>query len=359
MLNKEIFDAKLAITSDCILSCKYCFVRKDRSYMDFDTAKKAVDMVLSSPGKEKIIRIYGGEPLLHFKLIEEIVPYIYKKAKQENKQPTLTLCTNSILLTIYRIKFLKKYRFKFAISLDGKRIYHDKYRVYAGNASSFNSLSKNIPLVLQQMHRKDLAAGLSVLPDTSSKLFENFKYVIHLGFDAVNIEPTYGFGVWTKEKRICFFNNMAKIVEHIFSGINSGKFIFLTTINRELRYGTLSKMRNGVCHFWNSLEFCPKGEMGFSSFLLNKPGNSRYVIGNINKGVYPRYRDCSFSLANSKCEKCKRGYFVGHDDCSNSSEIVGIRDIISIKSSREIARRARSSGNFRRYIIEAKKHICF
>jgi uncharacterized protein len=327
--------------------------------MDFNTARNAVDLLLTSPGKEKILRIYGGEPLLNFKLIEKIVPYALKRAKKERKALTITPCTNAVLLTKERVNFLKDYGLRLAISIDGNKGAHNKFRVFPDNTGSFDKVRENLPFVFRNIARKNIAAALDVAPSTAGRLYENFKYILKLGFDTINIEPIHGFQKWGNKAQKELKGSLHKIIKYIRKEIKKGNFIFLTTINREMKDNNLSNFRKGRCLFFQSLEVCPKGEMIFSSFLYNSLGGKRYIMGDVNSGMQKQYENCSFLRKSPACRNCVSVYFNEYKDNSLANHSMEIRDTLSITAAQEFKQFSKSSQVFREYISQAKKHICF
>lgn len=363
-INKEIFEAKLTINTNCLLRCAYCFVDKNNELnpkMTLGVAKKAIDFFLNSKGRNKIIKIYGGEPLLNFSLVEKITPYTYKKAKEKKVKVTLSLCTNAVLLKRRHIVFFKKNKFQLAISFDGKKTTHDKFRRFPDGKGTFSEVEKKIRYLFNIIDRKNAAANMAVTPSEASKMFENFQQVINTGFDTLNIEPIYGFQRWNKHKQEQFLNGVKSITKFIFKEIPKNNFIFLTTINRELKYETLSKLNSGICLFHQFPEVYPDGRIGFSSFLLNLPKRTqdKYITGNVLEGwIKPRYIDCIYSRKNKKCHACLENYF-DKEDKSLSSRAVEIRNKVSIDLANLIKNKAKNEAKFKNYIREAKKHICF
>ena len=361
--NKEIFEMKLSITADCILRCDYCFVDKnqDHSIMPFGTAKKAVDFFIRAKGKDKILKIYGGEPLLNFGAVKKIAPYAKKIAKKLGVNLTLSLCTNALLLDPDNIEFFKKNNFQLAISFDGRKATHDKFRKFPNGRGTFDKIRKNFKYLLEKMDKKDMAVNMSVVSSEAENMFKNFKYVLNLGFDALNIEPIYGFEKWTINKYKQFQKEMKSIVLFIFTQIYKRNFIFLTTVNREIKYKTLSKLSNGVCLFHQFPEIYPDGRIAFSSFYLNLPEKTqpRYIIGNVSQGwVKNKYKNCVYSNKSKKCQNCLENYFNLPDE-SMSSNAVEIRNLMSIYLANKIMDTAKKNATFRKYVEEAKEHICF
>lgn len=356
---KDIFDVKLAVTTDCFFDCEYCFVKKDRRTMTLETAKKALDLIMSRPPCDKIVRIYGGEPLMRFDLVEEIARYARKLEKKFCKELTLTLCTNGYLLKEKYLNVLKKHGFRYAVSIDGEKKFHDRHRGLRNKEKSvYETVKENILTALKNSGKENIAAGLGVAPDGVEHLFENFRYLLNLGFDTVNVEPIHGFLKWDEKKIAFFFDQMKAIADFITSEIRKKNFVFLTTIDRELKYKTLSELKKGRCLFYQSMEICPDGEIGFSSFLINSPEREKYLIGNIHTGIWKKLEDCQYERGNGKCQRCVSSYF-GPPDAASADKVLDLRDLFSIKTARLIEKEAERDRKFADYIKSAKQHICF
>ncbi|MBI9068479.1 MAG: radical SAM peptide maturase [Salinivirgaceae bacterium] len=167
------------VTNACNLNCTYCgysnlyegYDKREDENLDIDSAKKFIDYMITlrnskyykSLKKNIAISFYGGEPLLNFKFIEEIVQYTRtKKHLIDNFEFWMT--TNGVLLNKY-MDFLAKEKFKLMISLDGDGD-QNSYRVDHGNKNSFDRVYKNI----------------SLLKEKHSEYFENtvtFNTVLH------------------------------------------------------------------------------------------------------------------------------------------------------------------------------------
>ena len=359
LLNKEIFEMKLSITTDCVLRCRYCFVDKNNQKMEWKVAKKAIDFFLNSKGKNKILKIYGGEPLLNFNIVKKIVPYAKKQAISKNINLTFSLCTNAVLLEQKHIDFFKKHKFQLAISLDGKKITHDRFRKFRDGKGSFDIVVRNLAFLFQNIKKENIAANIGIVPSEVRRLFDNYKYIISLGFDTVNLEPIYGFEIWDEKNQKEFEKQMKKIIDFILKGIHKKQFLFLTTINRELKYKTLSRLNKGTCLFDQFLEIYPKGDMGFSSFFFNlpEPQRQKYIIGNVAKQeIRAKYISCRYSK--KKCQNCWANYFNIFDK-SQGSEIVRKRNFLSIQYANYFKEMAKNNPLFKEYINKAKQHICF
>lgn len=148
----------LNVTDDCNMRCKYCIFSENYpmhrdysdSYMNFDIAKQAVDYYFRNfekvyrrnPTRRPVIGFYGGEPLLNFGLIKEVVKYIHKKYSDYNTFYNIT--TNGTLLSGERLDFLIHNDFAIAISLDGPKEEHDRNRVFINGRGTFETVMENL-----------------------------------------------------------------------------------------------------------------------------------------------------------------------------------------------------------------------
>lgn len=147
----------LLTTESCNIRCKYCIYSGNYSnqrthnldFMDSDTAKKAVKTYLEKfrerkykkPLDNPLIAFYGGESLLNFKLLQEIV--YYSKEVYQNRIWYSTT-TNATLLTDEKIDFLAKHQFILSISLNGNKEEHDRLRVFSDGTGTYDIIIKNL-----------------------------------------------------------------------------------------------------------------------------------------------------------------------------------------------------------------------
>ncbi len=141
----------LVVSEDCNLRCKYCvysgnfFYRRThrKNKMDEKTAFRTIDFFIShsieSPYRS--ITFYGGEPLLNFGLIRNVVEYVKRK---DINNVRFCIVSNGTLLTPSIAKFLYENDILLTISLDGPREIHDKERVFKNGKGSFNKIIKNL-----------------------------------------------------------------------------------------------------------------------------------------------------------------------------------------------------------------------
>ena len=133
----------LHIAHDCNLKCKYCFAEEGeyhgrRALMSFEVGKKALDFLVANSGNRVNLEVdfFGGEPLMNWDVVKDIVKYARSIEKEKNKNFRFTLTTNGVLVDDDVIEFANKECSNVVLSLDGRKEIHDRYRVdYAGKGS--------------------------------------------------------------------------------------------------------------------------------------------------------------------------------------------------------------------------------
>ena len=173
-INENNKKLSLGITEQCNLRCAYCTYSgkyyKERvhsnKFMNFEIAKKAVDFFMNiSNNKRKLINFYGGEPLLNFDLIKEVVNYC--SITYKSKSYIFSLSTNGTLIDENIASFLIKNDFLCYISLDGPEDVHDIYRTNTKGQGTFEKIMTNLRLIKslnEKYYKKNVIFLITLAP---------------------------------------------------------------------------------------------------------------------------------------------------------------------------------------------------
>lgn len=182
-LQRRVSELVLQVTQNCNLRCEYCaysgsyFNRiHTAKRMPLDVAKQGVDFLISHSIDQKEVHVgfYGGEPLLEFDLIRQVVEYV--ETEYAGKKVNFGLTTNATLLTEKTIPFFVEKNFHIMISMDGPEEIHDKHRRFVNGRGSYEILMHNLQL-LQQNHNdfyRQLSTNTVLSPDVDVKMLQNF-----------------------------------------------------------------------------------------------------------------------------------------------------------------------------------------
>jgi len=184
----------LHMAHDCNLRCTYCFAH-DGTYkgeitlMPLDIGKKAIDFLLTNSGSRKNLEVdfFGGEPLLNFDVVKEIVTYAREKEKPLGKNIRFTITTNGLLLDDEKTAYIQQNMHNVVLSLDGRKIVNDKMRKTINGESSYD--------IIMPKYKKFMATDFDKYYVRGTFTKENIDFcddVMHLaelGFKNISIEP--------------------------------------------------------------------------------------------------------------------------------------------------------------------------
>lgn len=186
----------LLVEQDCNLRCEYCFASTGdygtgcRMHMDFETGKKALDfLVEQSKDRENLeVDFFGGEPLMNFDVVKQLVEYGRSLEKEHNKHFRFTVTTNGMLLDEDKMDFINKEMSNVVLSVDGRKEVNDRVRKRIDGTGCYDRIMpKYKELVEKRGHRDYYVRGtftkynLDFANDVYS-LYEN-------GFDQISVEP--------------------------------------------------------------------------------------------------------------------------------------------------------------------------
>ncbi len=183
------------IAHTCNLNCSYCFASQgkyhgDRAMMSFEVGKRAFDFLIENSGTRKNLEVdfFGGEPLMNFDVVKQLVEYARSIEKQHNKNFRFTLTTNGMLIDDDVIDFANREMSNVVLSLDGRKEVHDRYRVdYAGNGSWEKIVPKFQKLVEAREGKNYYMRG--TFTHQNPDFLEDIKTMLDLGFNELSMEP--------------------------------------------------------------------------------------------------------------------------------------------------------------------------
>ena len=185
----------LHVAQDCNLSCKYCFAGEgeyhgERGLMSFETGKRALDFLVEHSGKRHNLEVdfFGGEPLMNFQVVKDLVAYARSIEKEAGKNFRFTLTTNGMLIDDEVIDFANREMSNVVLSLDGRKEVHDRYRVdYAGNGSWERIVPKFQKLVRERGGRNYYMRG--TFTHHNPDFLQDIRQMLDLGFTELSMEP--------------------------------------------------------------------------------------------------------------------------------------------------------------------------
>ena len=297
----------LHVAHTCNLNCSYCFASQgrfhgERALMSFDVGKQALDFLIASSGERHNLEVdfFGGEPLMNFGVVKQLVAYAREREKDCGKYFRFTLTTNGMLIDDDVIDFANRECDNVVLSLDGRREIHDALRVdYAGRGSYDTVVPKFRRLVEKRGGTRYYMRGTftHLNPDFTKDLF----HMADLGFTELSMEPVVCAPgePWalTEEDLPKLFEQYEILAKEMLKREKEGRPFTFYHYMLDLEGGPcLHKRMSGCGSGTEYLAVTPWGELFPCHQFVNDPG---YSMGNVWDGVTnpalgenPDCRDC-------------------------------------------------------------------
>lgn len=314
-INSSLKALCLHVSHDCNLRCEYCFASEGdynsgRKLMDKDVALKAVDyLVKNSNGRRNIeIDFFGGEPLMNFDVVKEVVAYGRQIERKTDKKFYFTITTNGTLLDKRKIDFINENMDNVVISIDGRKEVHDAVR---HDRTGHGSYDKIMPLAQELVSgRNDKSYFIRGTFTAKNKDFS--KDVMHLadmGFKEISVEPVVGSGkdLYFREADIPDilkeYENLA--MQYIERFSKGQKFRFYH-FNINVYDGPCLFKRITACGAgYEYLAVSPEGDLYPCHQFV---GHDEFIVGNLFTGVNNNQLISDFKVNNvfakDECRDC-------------------------------------------------------
>lgn len=185
----------LHIAHTCNLNCSYCFASQgkyhgERAIMSYEVGKQALDFLVANSGSRRNLEVdfFGGEPLMNFDVVKQLVAYARSIEKDAHKNFRFTLTTNGVLIDDDVIEFANREMSNVVLSLDGRKEVHNRFRVdYAGHGSWEKIVPKFQKLVEARGGKDYYMRG--TFTHHNPDFLEDIKTMLDLGFNELSMEP--------------------------------------------------------------------------------------------------------------------------------------------------------------------------
>ena len=186
----------LHVAHDCNIRCKYCFAsqgdfQRNRDIMSLDVGKKSFEYLIENSGNHRNLEVdfFGGEPLMNFDVVKELVLYGRELEKKYNNKKLFryTITTNGTLLTDEINEFLNEHMDNIVLSIDGRKEVNDKFRIYQSGKGTYDQIVPKFKKIIDSRDKLYYVRGTFTRKnlDFSKDIF----HLADLGFESLSIEP--------------------------------------------------------------------------------------------------------------------------------------------------------------------------
>ena len=283
----------LHVAHTCNLNCSYCFASQgkyhgERAIMSYEVGKQALDFLIAHSGTRHNLEVdfFGGEPLMNFEVVKQLVAYARSIEKEHGKNFRFTLTTNGMLIDDDVINFANREMHNVVLSLDGRKEVHDRFRVdHAGHGSWERIVPKFQKLVNARGGRGYYMRG--TFTHANPDFLNDIKQMLDLGFTELSMEPVVCApddpSALTKDDLAVVFDQYEKLATLMLERIDEGRpFTF---------YHYMIDLAGGPC-IYKRISGCGSG----TEYMAVTPwgdlypchqfvGEEKFRLGNVWDGV--------------------------------------------------------------------------
>ena len=185
----------LHIAHDCNLACKYCFAEEGeyhgrRALMSYETGKQALDFLIANSGNRKNLEVdfFGGEPLMNFDVVKQLVAYGREQEKLHDKHFRFTLTTNGVLLNDDIMEFANKEMDNVVLSIDGRKEVNDRMRPFRKGAGSYDLIVPKFQKLAESRNQERYYVR-GTYTHFNTDFSKDVLHLADLGFKQISVEP--------------------------------------------------------------------------------------------------------------------------------------------------------------------------
>lgn len=185
----------LHVAHDCNISCKYCFAGEGeyhgtRGLMSLETGKRALDYLIEHSGTRHNLEVdfFGGEPLMNWEVVKELVAYGREQEKKYNKEFRFTLTTNGILLNDEIMDFCNQEMGNVVLSMDGRKEVNDRMRCSRNGKGSYDIIVPKFQRFVEKRGDKEYYMR-GTYTHYNLDFVSDLLHMADLGFTELSIEP--------------------------------------------------------------------------------------------------------------------------------------------------------------------------
>ena len=325
----------LHIAHDCNLACKYCFADEGeyhgkRELMSYEVGKKALDFLVANSGSRTNLEVdfFGGEPLMNFEVVKQLVKYGRSLEEPNNKKFRFTLTTNGVLLDDDILEFANKEMSNLVLSLDGRKEVHDLMRPRRGGQGSYDTV---VPKFIKAAESRN-QMNYYVRGTYTRNNLDFAKDVIHmadLGFEQISVEPvvadkseSYAIREEDIDTLIKQYDELtAEMIKRKKEGKPFNFFHFMIDLSGG---PCVAKRLSGCGSGTEYLAVSPSGDLYPCHQFM---GMKDFLLGNVDEGVIRTDIRDEFKLCNvyakEKCKNCFAKFYCSGGCAANSYNFSG------------------------------------
>lgn len=325
----------LHIAHDCNLACRYCFAEEGeykgrRALMSYEIGKQALDFLIKSSGNRKNLEVdfFGGEPLMNFEVVKQLVAYGREQEELHNKKFRFTLTTNGILLNDDIMEFANREMSNVVLSIDGRKEVNDFMRPSRNGKGSYDVILPRFKKVAESRNQNNYYVR-GTFTHNNLDFSEDVVHLAEAGFKQISVEPVVAgeeeaYAI-KKEDLPRIFEEYDKLARYMIEKKKAGQDFNFFHFMLDLSGGPcVAKRLSGCGSGTEYLAVTPWGDLYPCHQFV---GEDDFLMGNVFEGVKKTdLRDdfkCCNVYAKDKCRDCFARFYCSGGCAANSFKFHG------------------------------------
>lgn len=325
----------LHVAHDCNLACRYCFAEEGeyhgkRELMSFEVGKKALDFLIANSGNRRNLEVdfFGGEPLMNFQVVKDLVAYGRQQEKRFDKKFRFTLTTNGVLLNDDVIEFANREMANVVLSIDGRKEIHDLMRPFRKGQGSYDLIVPKFQ-AFADSRGQDKYYVRGTFTRNNLDFSKDVLHLADLGFKQISVEPvvaqeTDDYALREEDLPQLFeeYETLAsEMVQRHGTDRDFNFFHFMI----DLEGGPcVAKRLSGCGSGTEYLAVTPGGDLYPCHQFV---GNPDFLMGNVDEGITrtdirDEFKACNV-YAKPKCRECFARFYCSGGCAANSYNFHG------------------------------------
>ena len=325
----------LHIAHDCNLACRYCFAEEGeykgrRELMSYEVGRQALDFLIANSGTRKNLEVdfFGGEPLMNFQVVRDLVKYGREQEALHNKRFRFTLTTNGILLDDDVMEFANKEMSNVVLSIDGRKEIHDRMRPSRNGKGSYDIILPKFQTLAESRNQNNYYVR-GTFTHNNLDFCEDVKHLADLGFKQISVEPVVAASeepyAITEEDLPQLFEEYDKLAKLMLDYKKQGRGFNFFHFMIDLTGGPcVAKRLSGCGSGTEYLAVTPWGDLYPCHQFVGEPD---FLLGNVFEGIKTPERCEEFKHCNvyskEKCRKCFAKFYCSGGCAANSFQFHG------------------------------------
>ena len=325
----------LLIAMDCNLRCEYCFASTGdygagRKLMTVETGKKAIDFLLEKSGNRENLEVdfFGGEPLMNFEAVKQIVDYARSKEQEYHKNFRFTITTNGMLLNQDNIDYINREMSNVVLSIDGRKEVNDRTRKRVDGKGSYDRIVPKYQELVQQRGDKEYYVRGTYTKynlDFTNDVFS----LLDAGFDQISVEPVMAdpsqpYALTEKDLPV-IFREYERLMEQILEYEKTGKKFNFFHFMLDLDQGPCAIKRLRGCGCGNEyVAITPDGDIYPCHQFV---GIEEYKMGNLDQKQFNLEMKADFArthiYSKPDCKECWARFYCSGGCNANNYQYAG------------------------------------